>query len=319
MTEARGSPAESAGSQGELRAGGTDVEARRRRGLVPDRTIDLRDMLAPAEVERRPDGSLRIAAMTPLASLFEVRDTHPGLTATACSLANPHIRAVATLGGAIMQRSRCPYFRTRGIDCHKTGVPVCPARRGDGRFGVIFDTSRCIAPHPSSMAMALLGYDASVLVADGQEIGIDGLLGDGSDPAVEHTLGPAAMLTHVTVPPGFEAEKASYRRITGRALAEWPMVEAMARLEFGDGVVRNARVVVGAVAPVPMRLLQLEDRILGLGVDLAGLDRVMASLGRDASPSPHTEYKVALLRSVVGDVLRDAATDSDNSERAVHE
>src|SRR6202000_291503 len=87
---------------------------------------------------------------------------YPGLTAAAAGLATPQIRQVATLGGNLAQRSRCWYYRDPHIACFKKGGSSCPAREGNHLYGVAFDLGPCVAPHPSTLAAALLAYDATI-------------------------------------------------------------------------------------------------------------------------------------------------------------
>ncbi len=299
---------------GEYRAGGTDVEARRRRARVPFDVTDLRDRLGPPDIQRDSDGSVRIAAMTRLAALAQLQDSHPGLAAAAGSLANPHIRAVATVGGSLLQRSRCPYFRTAGVECIRTGVPDCPARRGDHRFGVVEDTDGCLAPHPSTTALAVLAYGGWVSTTTREVVPIDELL-DAGQTADDHGLARDEILTGVTLPAPFEGERAAYGRIAGRVLAEWPMVEALVRLDVADGSVRAARVVAGAVAPRPIRLEAMEERLV------AGDDVSASMVGVTAGwiALDQTAHKVELLRVLVADLVEAATSGGAGSEQAFGE
>ena len=302
---------------GEFRAGGTDVEARRRRGRVVEPIVDLRDALPAGPIRTEEDGTIVLPAMTRLAAVESVAGSHPGVAAAAGSLANPHTRAVATVGGALAQRTRCPYFRTPGFECHKTGHVGCPARHGDHRFGVLWATSACLAPHPSTMAMVLLCHDATIVTNRGMH-DVAGFLGDGTDPSRDHMLALDEVITEVRVPPPFSGERAAYSRVAGRALAEWPMVEAVVRLDVAEGSIASARVGVGAVAPIPLRLAAVEDALVGRSVtdDLA---RVAGIAVPSVDAPDQTRYKLDLLRTLVGDVASAAAAGGGSSERSMHE
>lgn len=303
---------------GEYRAGGTDVEARRRIGLSDDVTIDLRQVPGLARIDQTPDGT-RIGAMTRVTAVADrLLETYPALGLTAASLANPHTRAVGTVGGNLLQQTRCWYFRTGDVECHKTGADGCPARAGIHHFGNIFDTSSCVAPHPSSLAVGLLLYDARVEVHPGTILALADLF-DGVDPTSEHTLGRGEILTAVLLPPPVSAEKGSYWRATARTLAEWPMVEAACRMVLDDDRIVDAAVAVGGVAPTPLRLAAVEDSLIGATAD-GSTFQVAASLAGDgAKPAPQAAYKRRLLEGAVLEVLERAVAGDAASEMAFHE
>ena len=137
---------------------------------------------------------------------------------------------MGTIGGNLLQRNRCPYYRHPAFSCFKSGGDGCPARHGDHSHGVIFDLGPCVSPHPSSIGAALLTYEAGVEVAGRGRLSVADLFGDGTDGRHDHRLGPGDVLVAVYLPPPLEGERAAYRRVTSRALAEWPTVEAVCRL-----------------------------------------------------------------------------------------
>lgn len=300
--------AQATAAEGDFRAGGTDLQARRRLGLASAEIVDLRQVPGLDQITWSEEG-VEIGAMVRISTIAtdsRLADAYPGLVATAASLATPQIRAVATLGGNLLQRTRCPYYRHPGFECFKSGGGFCPAREGEHRHGVIYDESPCIAPHPSSLAMALIAYEARVTVAGGPDRSVAELLGDGSDGARDNQLEPSAVLRaiHVGSP---VAERAAYGRVTGRVLAEWPTVEAICRLGVDDGAIAWAVVVAGAVAPVPRRLSAVERALAGREIEdpdlVAG---AMAVAAEGSRPLPMTAYKEGLLAGLVGDVVERA-------------
>ncbi|MEX2655237.1 MAG: FAD binding domain-containing protein [Acidimicrobiia bacterium] len=301
---------------GEYRAGGTDVEARRRIGLTQDVTIDLRNIPGIRGVERSAEGT-RIGAMTRVTTIATELG-YPPLAMTAASLANPHTRAAGTLGGNLLQQTRCWYYRTGDVDCFKTGVDGCPARSGIHHFGNIFDTSSCVAPHPSSLGMALMLYDAQVEVHPHRAFPIADLY-DAVDPTAEHTLGSGEIVTSVLLPPPVEGERGAYWRATARSLAEWPLVEAACRLLVEGDRITDARVAVGGVGPVPRRLPAVEESLQGAVLDGQSLSAAATRAATGARPAPQASYKVALLEAAVGEVLERAIAGADSSELAMHE
>ncbi|WP_174548350.1 FAD binding domain-containing protein, partial [Nocardiopsis dassonvillei] len=236
---------------------------------------------------------------------------YPALAATARALATPQVRNAATLGGNLLQRNRCWYLRNPAFDCFQTGGDSCPARGGDHLYGVVVDRGPCAAPHPSSLAVALLAYDASVLVAGGgrTEMAVADLY-DAADPTRDHVLEPGRVLVSVGLPVPTEGERSAYRRATGRSRAEWPLVEAVVRLALADGgAVTSAAVAVGGVARTPLRLPEVEAALVGARTGRAldgGVVEALEGLADLCSPLPATGYKVELLGATVRDALERA-------------
>ncbi|ACZ88373.1 FAD binding domain-containing protein [Streptosporangium roseum] len=287
---------------GEFRAGGTDLMARRPAGPY----VDLRGLPGLSGLTWRPDGSVRIGALTTVAELagdVRLRADHPALALTAQALATPQIRAVATVGGNLLQRNRCWYYRNPAFSCHQNGGDSCPARAGLTLYSAVIDTGPCVAPHPSSLAMALLACEASVEVHGRGPSPVGDLYGDGSDPARDHLLGPGEVLVAIDLPPPVPGERAAYHRAIGRSEAEWPLVEAVARLAQDGGGIARAAVAVGGVARTPLRLPEVEEALL------AGepLDRAAARAAARCTPTAQNGYKVALLTGTVLEVLERAA------------
>lgn len=301
---------------GEFRAGGTDVEARRRIGLANPTTIDLRHVPGVTGIERTGAGTT-IGALTRVTELArDLEDAYPALAHTAGAVGNPHARAVGTLGGNLLQHTRCWYVRTGDVDCFKTGGEGCPARAGVHDFGNVFDTSSCVAPHPSSLAMALLLYDADVVTHPGGARPVASLY-DPIDSSSEHTLPRGVVLTSVLLPPPVPGERGAYRRASARGQAEWPLAEAACRLVFSDSRVELARVAAGGVAPVPLRLTAVESALEG--IDAADVASAARHATDGARPAPQAAYKAPILETLVGDVLTAAASGHETHETAVHE
>ena len=307
---------------GEYRAGGTDLLARRRLGLHRGEVVDLTGIPGLVGVERRDDG-VWIGALTRIADVASdllVAGAYPALALTAASLATPQIRAVGTVGGNLLQRNRCPYYRHPEFSCFKSGGDSCPARAGDHSHGVIFDLGPCVSPHPSSIGAALLTYDAEVEVSGRGGMAVADLFGDGSDGRRDHRLRSGEVLVAIHLPAPLEAERAAYRRVTSRALAEWPIVEAVCRLTLDGGRVATARVAVGGVAPVPLRRRAVEEALVGVAADdRAAIDAAARLATADAEPLPQTGHKAPLLQTLVADVVVSAAAGETSSESALGE
>ncbi|MFE2125747.1 FAD binding domain-containing protein [Streptomyces amritsarensis] len=296
---------------GELRAGGTDTGARQRSGVSAGPFTDLHGAAGLHGTAALPEGGLRIGALTTLAELAadpQVRAGWPALAASAGTAATPQIRAAGTLGGNLLQRNRCWYFRNPHVSCLQKGGAGCPAREGDHHFGVVGGAGRCIIPHPSTLAMALLTYDARVEVHDEEPRSVADLYGDGDLlHRADHLLPPYRILTAVRLPAPLPGERAACHRATSRAHAEWPLVEATARLAFDGATVTHAAVAAGGVARVPLRLPEVEAALIGREATPEALAAAAATVLARCRPLPQTGYKTTLFRDTVLEVLEQAA------------
>jgi xanthine dehydrogenase YagS FAD-binding subunit len=298
-------------SDGEVRAGGTDLSERRRSGVAATDVYDLRDVAGLDTLVVDGSGA-RIGAKVTVAAVgshAQVMGGWRGFGMAAAGLATPQIRNVATVGGNLAQRPRCWYFRDPGSVCLKKGGGECLARAGDHLYHAVFDLSPCVAVHASTLACALLAYDGSVVVyrppllapprvKRAEVRSMAEFLGDGRDPQEENALEDGDLVTEVRLGAPVAGEKATYYRAIARARAEWPLVEVVARRWDG-----GARVAVGGVANVPLRLENVERAIM------AGASATEAAeiATQGATPLPMTRYKVDVLRGAVLTALEELA------------
>ncbi len=301
-------------STAEFRAGGTDVNARRRLGVSGGDVVDVRRVAGLDRIEPATDGATSIGALVTLDAVAhnEHLITHyAGLAMASGALATPQIRVMGTLGGVLLQRNRCWYFRHEAFSCYKKGGDSCPSREGDHRLGVIFDVGPCVSPHPSTIGMVLLAYGAEVVVqgAEGtRRMNMVELYGHGRDGHHDHLLPQGDLLTHIMLPPPLANERASYFRSISRARAEWALVEACVRLVVDESknVITAAFVAVGGVAPVPLRLPQVEAELVGKAATAVTFASAAKLAADGANPLPQTGYKVPLLVGTVQETIERA-------------
>lgn len=289
----------------EFRAAGTDLSERRRSGVSTGPLIDIAAQPDMTSMLWGADGTLRIGAFTTIATIASdgrIAAAYPGLAAAALGLATPQIRHLATLGGNLAQRSRCWYYRNPQIACLKKGGSDCPARTGNHLYGVAFDLGPCVAPHPSTLAAALLAYGATV-VTDQRGLTIAELFGDGSDGTADNALRPGELIRGVELPVALNGERALYKRAISRTHAEWPLVEICARAVVKDGAFQFIRLTAGGIAPVPLRLAAVETALQGKPANAAAIASAAALAVAGAKPLPMTGYKLDLLQGVVHDLL----------------
>ncbi|MCB9638510.1 MAG: FAD binding domain-containing protein [Myxococcales bacterium] len=297
-------------AQGEIRAGGTDIQARRRIGISQGPVVDISRLPDLNKIAWDDQQAATVGAHVTIDAISrdkEMIDKYPGLAMAAGALATPQIRVMASMGGALLQRTRCNYFRNADFSCFKKGGDHCPAREGDHRYGVFFDLGPCVFPHPSTLGMVLMAYEATVSIHGQDKRKIDAIYGDGSDPSRDHTLQPNELLTHIHLPAPLPEERASYFRSIGRARAEWPLVEAVVRLQLDDKeTIRAAFVAVGGVANVPLRLPHVEKALLDKPATTETFEEAARKAPEGASPLPMTHYKHQLLYGTVLETLQRA-------------
>ena len=294
----------------EFRAAGTDLSERRRSGVSRGPLIDIAAAPDTIGMNWGADGAVRIGAFTTIAAIAtdaRITQAYPGLAAAALGLATPQIRHLATLGGNLAQRSRCWYYRNPHIACLRKGGSDCPARSGNHLYSVAFDLGPCVAPHPSTMAAALLAYEATIITDQRAGLTIGDLFGDGSNGAADNRLASNEIIRGIQLPPPIQGERAFYKRAISRSYAEWPLVEVCVRAVVSADVFQLIRITAGGIAPVPLRLTASEAALQGKPANAATIANAAKQATAGARPLPMTGYKLDLLVGVVHDLLERVA------------
>lgn len=301
--------AQAVAASGEFRAGGTDLQERIRSRIAGDAIVDIQRLPDLDQIDFH-EGGVTIGALTTIETIGHherLRQEYPALTSPTQTLATPQIRSMGTMGGVLCQRTRCWYFRHPDLGCPKKGnASSCPARDGNHHFGVCFDLGPCVHPHPSSVGCALLTYDAQIEVTERGHMTIAELYGDGSDPTRDHTLNPGELITHIHLPRAADDERASYYRLMSRQWAEWPLVEVIVRLLMDGPTIREAKIGVGGVANIPLRLTDVEQSLGGKQAEPDALQAAADLSVAKANPLPQTGYKLEMVRGAVLHTLETA-------------
>lgn len=299
--------------------GGTNLVDLMKTGVErPTRLVDVRELPLDG-IELTADGGLRIGTTvtnSDLAAHPEVRRRYPALAQAVLAGASGQLRNMATVGGNLLQRTRCGYFADVTKPCNKR-VPGsgCPAIEGEHHNHAILGASEhCVATHPSDMGVALTAFDAVVSyeTADGPgELPLADLyLPVGDTPHRETALAPGALITGVTLPPAPVAARSRYRKVRERASYAFAIGSIAAALDVQDGVLRDVRLAFGAVASRPWRASAAERALTGAPADAetfaAAADAELAA----AKPLPHNAYKVTLMRNLVVAVLTELAEEA---------
>ena len=295
-------------------AGGTDMVQLMREALRnPDRVVDITGLPRLDRIEDR-GGSLRLGALVRMSDAAAhplVRDRYPVVSEALLASASAQVRNLATLGGNLLQRTRCGYFRDPGSPCNKREPGSgCPAIAGQNRFHAIFGGSEaCIATYAGDFANALAALDATVTIAgpSGERaIAVTDLhRPPRATPEVETQLAPGELITAIDLPADRRGWRSHYLKVRDRASFEWSIASAAVALDLDGGTVRDVRIAVGGVATTPWRLPQVEAALRGrrLTPELARGAAALAAEG--AVPRGRNLYKVELIRRTVTRALEE--------------
>jgi xanthine dehydrogenase YagS FAD-binding subunit len=254
------------------------------------------------------DGGLRVGSGTrnsDLAAHLAVRRRYPALAQAVLAGASGQLRNMATVGGNLLQRTRCPYFQDVTKPCNKR-VPDsgCPARDGEHHnLAILGGSDLCIATNPSDMAVALAAFDAVVFVeepAGPRAVPIADFYRQPADePQRETTLEPGALITAVALPALPWAANSRYRKARERASYSFAIGSVAVALDVADGMVRDVRIALGAVAPIPWRAYRAEQSLRGQpATEVAFREAADAELDW-AQPLRDNRYKVPLVRNLM--------------------
>ncbi|GGS55055.1 xanthine dehydrogenase family protein subunit M [Streptomyces sp. WA6-1-16] len=296
--------------------GGTNLVDLMKTGVErPALLVDVRE-LPLDRVEPTADGGLRIGATVTNSDLAvhpEVRRNYPALTQALLAGASGQLRNMATVGGNLLQRTRCGYFTDLSQPCNKRAPGTgCPAVTGEHHNHAVLGASdHCVAVHPSDMGVALTAFDAVVSYESAEGPGevplSDFYLPVGDTPHRETALPAGALITHVTLPAAPVAARSRYRKVRERASYAFAIGSVAAALTVEDGRVREARLALGAVASRPWRARAAEAVLVGAPADGATFAAAADAELAAARPLPHNGYKVTLMRNLVVSVLTELA------------
>ncbi|HEX6540859.1 MAG TPA: xanthine dehydrogenase family protein subunit M [Ktedonobacterales bacterium] len=302
------------GEETRLIAGGTDLLPLLKDGLVnPGRLIDIKPARALRHLTFENDGSLRIGALTTLAEIersTQLAERLPILVQSVADAATPQLRAMATVGGNLLQRSRCWYFRGP-FDCWLKGGDTCYMRDGQSKYAAIFEQGPCRSAHPSDLAPALIALDASVAIEGPQgsrTLPVAELLAPPTpDDRIEYRLRPGEIITEIRLPAQPANAHGVYLKAMDRQAWAFALVSAAAHLTIDDGVVTRARLVLGGVANVPRRVTAAEQLIEGQALTPALAAQAAEQALAGAQPLAHNGYKVPMVRELARRALLAAA------------
>lgn len=288
-------------------AGGTTLVDLMRGGvLAPEHVVDIGRVPDLDHIDTGTD--LRLGALARMADVAAhpvVRTSFPAVAESLRVAASQQIRGMATIGGNLLQRTRCPYFRDGTSPCNKRAPGSgCSALDGPNRdHAVLGGSAACVATYPGDLGTALVALDARVELlsaAGAREIRFADLHREpGDTPAVETTLRPGELIIAVTVPGGRLAESSAYVKVADRARYAFAVASAAVALDITDGVVTAARVGLGSVATTPRRSAAAEAELVGRPFTAAAAQAAGEAAFADAVPRRDNRVKAALGPRVV--------------------
>ncbi|WP_158852568.1 FAD binding domain-containing protein [Saccharothrix deserti] len=298
---------------GRFIAGGTTlVDLMRETVERPGALVDI-SALPMRDVRVTDGGGVRIGALVRMADAAvnrTVRAAYPVIAEALELSASAQLRNMATIGGNIMQRTRCTYFRDVSAPCNKRRPGSgCAALGGYNRTHAILGGSEhCVATHPSDLAVALTALEATVHLAgpagERRVAFADFLLRPGNTPDREQALRPGELITFVEVPGLPRTSRSGYLKVRDRQSYEFALVSAAVALDIRGGVIRTARVAAGGVGTVPWKLSAVEQHLVGNRPSAKLWAEAAERAADGAQPLEHNGFKVDLLKHTVERQLR---------------
>lgn len=288
-------------------AGGTDLMQLMKDWVErPGRLIDLDGL--PLDEIRIDDGGGRIGALVRMADLAdhpEFRRRYPVAAEALLASASPQVRNMATIGGNLLQRTRCLYFRDVGSPCNKrepgSGCPAIPGEHR--RLAILGGSEHCIATHPSDLAVALTALDAAVELrgaAGARVVPVnDFFMLPGDTPERETVMAPGELITAILLPPARPGERSHYLKLRDRASFEFALVSAAVVVAPDGNRIGSARIAMGGVGTKPWRLPQVEAALAGAPATPDAIMEAVSHAADGARPLPENGFKVTLMQRVL--------------------
>ena len=293
--------------------GGQDLLARMKDYVTqPDRVVNVKNALDGTVVAA--NGGLKIGAAVKMADLAEHKEVlrlYPAIAEAAIEVGTPQIRNQGTVGGNLNQRPRCWYFRNEEFVCFKKGGNTCFSPAGENQFHAIFGGGPTFIVHPSSLAVPMVAYGATfrLLGPDGERLVPAAeyfTMPTLQNVRTENVLKPNELLTHAILPaPG--AIKSGHYEVRYKTSHDWPIAFATVLLSMNGSTVQSARVVMGAVAPVPWRSQPAEQALAGKTITQETAMNAAEAALRDARPLSQNAYKIHVAKTAVARAILRAA------------
>ena len=291
-----------------FKAGGVDVMDLMKENLLsPSAIIDIREIPGMDQVEYVEKEGLKIGANALLGDLEAnntIKEKYHALYQAIEHAGTPQLRNMATIGGNLAQRTRCWYFRSLDHQCYRKGSGTCYAQKGENEFHAIMGNSTCASVHASSVATALMAFEASVIISDSEggsrEVSLDKFFVHPEDYSKNETiLKSNEIIVQIVVPPVETTVKSYYIKHGARESHDWAIADVAVVTDMKSGTCKDARIVLGAAAPVPIHATKAAKALKGKKID-EGLAASAGEISMEgATPLHGNAYKVPIFKTIV--------------------
>ena len=293
-----------------IHAGGTDLMGCLRDEVISaDRVVSISGIKEMKGITAKPDGGLRIGALTTIAEVAAstaIAGKYAALSQAAAEVASPQLRNQGTLGGNLCQRPRCWYYRG-DFRCARKGGALCYAVEGENQYHAIFGGGPCFFVHPSDTAVALAALQAQIMIAGpvgSKPVKIaDFFVGPDKSVTKETILAPNEIVTEIHLPPVSGRVRSSYRKIRARRAWDFALASVGVVLQYTNDSISAARIVLGGVGPYPWRVEAAEKLLIGKKIDSALATAAGQAAIKEASPMTENGYKVQIVQGAIEESL----------------
>jgi len=306
------------------KAGGIDLLDLMKDNIVsPPKLVNIRNVSALRGVDSSDKG-LSLGPLTTLSELAThpaIRDKYTALADSAGHAATPQIRNMATLGGNVMQRSRCWYFRSEEFHCRRKGGSVCYAQEGENQYHAIMHNHVCGMVHPSSTAVPLMAFGAQVELTSKKgkrTVPFETFYIPPEQSMMHDTVvEPGELITNIFVPVPQAATRSAYQKYGDKESFDWPIADAGVVLTMDGTRCKRAAIVLGAAAPTPIRAKQAEALLAGKVIDETVARAAGKAAVAGATPLANNGYKLQLFQTAVYRTILLAAGQMDRDPSAI--
>jgi xanthine dehydrogenase YagS FAD-binding subunit len=296
------------GDGASFKAGGIDLLDLMKDGIVsPPKLVNIRNISTLHGITAEKDG-LRLGPLSTLSEIAahpEIQKSYTALADAADHAATPQIRNMATLGGNLMQRPRCWYFRSSDFDCKKKGTTSddCHAHTGENQYHAIMNNSTCAMVHPSSTAVPLLAMNAQIELTSKQGkrtvMMSEFYVPPEKSLLNETVVRPGELITAVFVPAPERGTRSAYQKYGEKESFDWPIADAGVVLVMDGDVCRKATIALGVAAPTPIRSTAAESILAGKTIDEATARAAAKAAMQGATPLTQNGYKTQLFQTAI--------------------
>ena len=308
-------------SRAHIVSGSTDLLGEMKQGVVhPESLVSLAGVDGLKDIQSNGNVCIlgSMVTLSDIVSNDDLSSSFPALVKAAASVATPQIRSIGTLGGNLCQRPRCWYYRSPLFDCLKKGGEKCFAVGGLDKYHAIIGGDKCWIVHPSDIAVALTALDAKVKIFGPAGCATmkmdDFFVGPGTDIQRENVLGEGEFVSSIEITCEEELSSSTFLKFKERQSMDFALASAAVSISLSGGKISRVGVVLGGIAPIPWRLTEIEEYMLGMTMeDLKRSDELLSKVDislRDARPmSENNTYKIDLaisyLKRALDQVFRD--------------